>query len=83
MSVDPTFYALEMTSYISKGNGPRLVVSCVVPLLFTWVFSIIRVYVRWVMLKMWKIEDWFFVASQVWMRTPTISEIFLIGFINR
>jgi hypothetical protein len=54
-----------MASYISEGNGPGLVVSCVVPLFFTWVFSIIRVYVRWVMLKMWKIEDWLFVASQV------------------
>jgi hypothetical protein len=68
-----------MASYISEGNGPGLVVSCVVPLFFTWVFSIIRVYVRWVMLKIWKIEDWFFVASQVHIISlPLFREIVLI-----
>jgi hypothetical protein len=73
-----------MVSYISEGNGPGLVVSCVVPLFFTWVFSIIRVYVRWVMLKIWKVEDWFFVASQVCTTSlPSFLAIVLIGFINR
>jgi hypothetical protein len=69
-----------MISYISEGNGPGLVVSCVVPLFFTWVFSIIRVYVRLIMLKIWKIEDWLFIASQVCIFAfPEFPEIVLIG----
>jgi hypothetical protein len=75
-----------MTSYIGEGNGPGLVVSCVVPLFFTCVFSIIRVYVRWAILKIWKIEDWFFVASQVCTASFlefAFPEIILMGFINR
>ena len=69
-----------MVSYISEGNGPGLVVSCVVPLVFTWVFSVVRIYVRWFMLKIWKIEDWLFVASQVCaIYFPLFPEIVLIG----
>jgi hypothetical protein len=55
----------EMVNYIIEGAGPGLVISCIVPLVFTWFFFCMRIYVRWIMLKMWKVEDWLFVASQV------------------
>lgn len=61
--------------YISEGNGPALVASCVAPLVITWFFSFLRVYVRWFMLKIWKVEDWLFVASQVMPRTCGTSRL--------
>jgi hypothetical protein len=57
--------AIGMVKYISEGAGPGLVVSCIVPLVVAWSFFCMRIYVRWIMLKMWKVEDWLFVASQV------------------
>jgi hypothetical protein len=57
--------SIGMAKYISEGAGPGLVVSCIVPLVVTWFFFCMRIYVRWIMLKMWKVEDWLFVASQV------------------
>ncbi|PVH78534.1 hypothetical protein DL98DRAFT_590278 [Cadophora sp. DSE1049] len=50
--------------YIDRGNGPSLVACTVVPFVLTWAFSSVRIYVRRFVLKIWKIEDWLFLASQ-------------------
>lgn len=51
--------------YINEGNGPGLALSAVIPFFVTWMFVAVRVYVRWFMLKVWKLEDWLFIGSQV------------------
>ncbi len=42
-----------------------MVATAIVPFIVTWGFALVRIYVRWFMLKIWKIEDWLFVGSQV------------------
>jgi hypothetical protein len=68
-------------SYISTGNGPALVASAVVPLGITWAFAGVRVYVRWIMMRIWKVEDWLFIGSQVRgfpiTHTPSRNKIFV------
>ncbi|KAH7317905.1 hypothetical protein BKA65DRAFT_109857 [Rhexocercosporidium sp. MPI-PUGE-AT-0058] len=51
--------------YIDRGNGPSLVACTIVPFVLTWAFSSVRIYVRRFVLKIWKIEDWLFLASQI------------------
>jgi len=51
--------------YIDRGNGPSLVACTIVPFILTWAFSSVRIYVRRFVLKIWKVEDWLFLASQV------------------
>jgi len=50
---------------ITQGRGPGMVIAAVVPLGVTWIFSLIRIYVRAILLKIWKVEDWLFILSQV------------------
>ncbi|KAG4422789.1 hypothetical protein IFR04_004137 [Cadophora malorum] len=50
--------------YIDRGNGPSLVACTIVPFILTWAFSSVRIYVRRFILKIWKVEDWLFLASQ-------------------
>lgn len=54
-----------MGGYITKGNGPALFTACIVCFVLTWVFFTVRIYTRAVLTKVWKIEDWLFVATQV------------------
>lgn len=54
-----------MGGYITQGNGPALLTSCIVCLVLTWTFFCVRIYTRAVLTKVWKIEDWLFVATQV------------------
>jgi len=51
--------------YTSQGNGPALLTASIVALVLTWVFFAVRMYTRLYMTKIWKIEDWCFVGSQV------------------
>lgn len=51
--------------YTTQGNGPALLTSCIVCLVLTWVFFAVRIYTRAFLTKVWKIEDWLFVASQM------------------
>ncbi|KAH9214248.1 hypothetical protein DL95DRAFT_389702 [Leptodontidium sp. 2 PMI_412] len=51
--------------YIDRGNGPSLVACTVVPFVLTWAFSSVRIYVRRFVLKIWKVEDWLFLVSQI------------------
>ncbi|KAL2065250.1 hypothetical protein VTL71DRAFT_2919 [Oculimacula yallundae] len=51
--------------YLDRGNGPSLVACTVVPFVLTWAFASVRIYIRRFMLKVWKIEDWLFLASQI------------------
>ncbi|KAH7379969.1 hypothetical protein BKA64DRAFT_686770 [Cadophora sp. MPI-SDFR-AT-0126] len=51
--------------YTTQGNGPALLTACIVTMILTWIFFAVRIYTRLFMTKIWKIEDWFFVASQV------------------
>ncbi|KAH6721454.1 hypothetical protein DL95DRAFT_463428 [Leptodontidium sp. 2 PMI_412] len=51
--------------YTTQGNGPALLTTCIVCLVLTWAFFSVRIYTRAFLTKVWKIEDWLFVASQV------------------
>ncbi|PVH84107.1 hypothetical protein DL98DRAFT_93187 [Cadophora sp. DSE1049] len=51
--------------YTTQGNGPALLTSCIVAMVLTWIFFAVRIYTRLFMTKIWKIEDWCFVGSQV------------------
>ncbi|KAH9221858.1 hypothetical protein DL95DRAFT_455211 [Leptodontidium sp. 2 PMI_412] len=51
--------------YTTQGNGPALLTSCIVCLVLTWVFFAVRIYTRVFLTKLYKIEDWLFVASQL------------------
>ncbi|PMD46677.1 hypothetical protein L207DRAFT_451239, partial [Hyaloscypha variabilis F] len=64
-----------MVKYISEGAGPGLVISCIVPLVITWCFFCMRIYVRWAMLKIWRAEDWLFLASQIAFTVLAISAL--------
>ncbi|KAK0113325.1 hypothetical protein ONS95_013581 [Cadophora gregata] len=50
--------------YTNEGNGPALLTACIVAIVLTWVFFGVRIYTRLFMTKIWKIEDWCFVATQ-------------------
>ncbi len=50
-----------------------MIATAIVPLGVTWGFALVRVYVRVMMLKIWRVEDWLFIASQVSL-TPMILE---------
>ncbi|CZT52125.1 uncharacterized protein RSE6_13380 [Rhynchosporium secalis] len=51
--------------YLNRGNGPGLVACTVIPFALTWIFASIRIYIRRFVLKLWKLEDWLFLASQI------------------
>lgn len=66
-----------MGNYITQGNGPALFTTSIVTLVLTWSFFPVRIYTRAVITKVWKIEDWLFIASQVcyllhWMHSQLI-----------
>ncbi|KAH9203885.1 hypothetical protein DL95DRAFT_230532, partial [Leptodontidium sp. 2 PMI_412] len=56
--------------------GPSLVASTVVPFILTWAFSFVRIYVRRFVLKLWKIEDWLFLVSQLTFSALAICAFF-------
>ncbi|KAH7386533.1 hypothetical protein BKA64DRAFT_145491 [Cadophora sp. MPI-SDFR-AT-0126] len=62
--------------YIDRGNGPSLVACTLVPFVLTWAFSSVRIYVRRFVLKIWKVEDWLFLASQA-----TFSVLAMCAFV--
>lgn len=66
-----------MGGYTTKGNGPALLTACIVCLVLTWVFSTVRVYTRAVLTKVWKIEDWLFIATQVSFSTCQRRDVLL------
>lgn len=51
--------------YTTQGNGPALLTTSIVCIVLTWVFFTVRIYTRAYLTKIWKVEDWLFVASQV------------------
>ncbi|KAH7370002.1 hypothetical protein BKA65DRAFT_10025 [Rhexocercosporidium sp. MPI-PUGE-AT-0058] len=51
--------------YTTQGNGPALLTTCIVCIVLTWVFFAVRIYTRAFLTKVWKVEDWLFVGSQV------------------
>ena len=57
--------------YLDRDNGASLIACNIVPFALTWAFSLVRIYVRRFVLKIWKIEDWLFIASQVSVHAHT------------
>ncbi|KAI6249196.1 hypothetical protein HI914_02499 [Erysiphe necator] len=51
--------------YISSGFGPALLISCCLLFLLTWIFSLLRFYIRLYLLRLWRLEDWLFAAGLV------------------
>ncbi|RKF71974.1 hypothetical protein GcC1_096007 [Golovinomyces cichoracearum] len=49
--------------YTTTGFGPALLSSSCILLILSWVFSALRIYIRYSVLRLWRIEDWLFLAS--------------------
>lgn len=69
-------------NYLSSGFGPILLLSACSILAFTWIFSLIRIFVRIHILQLWRIEDWLFLISLVSFTLLVVATIVSVLYGN-